>query len=171
MPSNNCENYNKCPGSDKNNDTSGEATSLLLNNSLTNSTNNDQQGNYQGYNGSLERDIDALGIVGSSEAVGGANIPNNVNIGLANNLTPSSKEVSYSQRGFIIYRFLLSYNLRSLFHWLNIISDNRCRQGMNLHYRYMRIAPYLIVVQRVHPSHHYPIEILGCKVQLQNKIP
>ena len=96
MPSNNCENYNKCPGSDKDNDTSSEATALLLNNSLTNSANNDQQGNYQGYNGSLDRDIDALGIVESSEAVGGATIPNNVNTGLAKSLTPSTKEVSYS---------------------------------------------------------------------------
>ena len=113
MPSNNCENYNKCPGSDKNNDTSGEATSLLLNNSLTNSTNNDQQGNYQGYNGSLERDIDALGLVECSEAVGGATIPNNVNTGPAKSLTPASKEVSYSQRGYIIYRVLTFANYLS----------------------------------------------------------
>ena len=96
MPSNNCENYNKCPGSDKDNDTSSEATALLLNNSLTNSANNDQQGNYQGYNGSLDRDMDALGIVESSEAVGGASIPNNVNTGHTKSLTPSSKEVSHS---------------------------------------------------------------------------
>ena len=107
MPSNNCENYNKCPGSDKDNDTSSEATALLLNNSLTSSANNDQQGNYQGYNGSLERDIDALGIVESSEAVGGATNPSNVNIGLAKSLTSSSKEVSYRK----ICRFILLEHL------------------------------------------------------------
>ena len=107
MPSNNCENYNKCPGSDKDNDTSSEATALLLNNSLTNSANNDQQGNYQGYNGSLDRDIDALGIVESSEAVGGATNPSNVNTGLAKSLTPSSKEVSYRE----ICRFILLEHL------------------------------------------------------------
>ena len=103
MPSNNFENYNKCPGSDKDNDTSSEATALLLNNSLTSSANNDQQGNYQGYNGSLERDIDALGIVESSEAVSGATNPSNVNTGLAKSSTSSSKEVSYRE----ICRFIL----------------------------------------------------------------
>ena len=97
MPSNNCENYNKCPGGDKDNDTSSEATALLLNNSLSSNANNDQQGNYQGYNGSLDRDMDALGIVESSEAVGGVTNISNVNNGLAKSLTPSSKEVSYRE--------------------------------------------------------------------------
>ena len=107
MPSNNCENYNKCPGSDKDNDTSSEATALLLNNSLSSSANNDQQGNYQGYNGSLDRDIDALGIVESSEAVGGTTNLSNVNTGLAKSLTSSSKEVRYRE----IYRFILFEHL------------------------------------------------------------
>ena len=42
-------------------DDSNEATALLLNNSSTNS-NVDEIGNYQGFNGSLDQDIEVLGI-------------------------------------------------------------------------------------------------------------
>ena len=57
-----------------------------------------------------------------------------------------------------------------LFHWLIIISYKRYRQGMNLHYQYMKIAPYLIAVQKIHLRPLYRIDTPGFKVQLPNKI-
>ena len=64
MPSNYCDNYNKTAAGDKDEDTSDTAA-LLLNNSVTNSTNG-HQGHYQGFNETLDLDIDALGIIDST---------------------------------------------------------------------------------------------------------
>ena len=65
MPSNYCDNYNKTAAGNKDEDTSDTAA-LLLNNSMTTNGTNGHQGHYQGFNETLDLDIDALGIIDST---------------------------------------------------------------------------------------------------------
>ena len=60
MPSNYSENHNQTFGSNGDDDTS-EAASLLPNGSNPN-RNSERNGNYQGFSGSLDQDINSIGL-------------------------------------------------------------------------------------------------------------